>query len=96
MWDPTDDKLFQRTKGDEGDSSYTLKAMSNDKLLLAVDQAVMFKKNGKWPVDDTIVNQIWEKHKGELGENEFKGRLRAYDLICHEIAKRWHNGTICE
>jgi hypothetical protein len=96
MWDPTDDKLFQRTKGNEGDSSYTISSMTNEQLLLAVDQAVIFKKNGKWPIDDTVINQVWEKHKSELGDNPYRGRNRAYDLICHEIAKRWHKDLICE
>ena len=96
MWDPTDERLFERTRPDDSDSSYTISSMTNEQLLLAVDQAVMFKKNGKWPVNDTVINQVWEKHKSELGDNPYRGRHRAYDLICHEIAKRWHKDLICE
>lgn len=90
MWDPTDERLFERTRPDESSSSYTVQSLSDDDLLLAVDQFLIFSKEGKWPVDDNIVNRIWEKHKSELGDNPFSGRYRAYDLICHEVAKRWH------
>jgi pyocin large subunit-like protein len=91
MWDPTDEHLFERSEPGGEESSYSIRSLTDDDLLLAVDQAMLFEKNGRWPVEDTIVNRIWEKHKREFGDNPYHGRRLAYDSICREIAKRWHD-----
>jgi hypothetical protein len=96
MWDINNERLFERTRPNDSDSSYTIRALSNEDLMLAVDQFMMFKTNGNWPIEDTVINRIWEKHKSELGDNSYHGRYRAYDLICHEIAKRWYKNQICD
>ena len=94
MWDPTDDKMFERTEPNSGDISYSLGALNNSDLELAVDQYYMFKKHGKWPIDDTVINRIWNQHQKETSCNPFKGRLLVYQLICQEIAERWHLGLL--
>lgn len=91
MWDPTNDKFFERyNPRDSMTSSDYIRALSDDDLELAVDQWIVFEKRGKWPIDDTIVNRIWEKCKSELGDDPHRGRIQAYCFICREIAERWY------
>ena len=94
MWDPLDEKTFERTKPASGNISYSVSALTDSDLSIAADQYFIFKKTGKWPIDDTIINQIWLKHSDEIKCDTFNGRLIVGDLICREVAFRWSSGSL--
>lgn len=96
MFDPTDDKAFEKKDGGSDDSTLgeRIKSLTMKEARIAVDHYIRWQKTGNWPVTGTIMHEIHKEFYEPLGVGLHSGVNSIFELIATRIAILWFHDEL--